>query len=370
MKMSRFKLLSIILISIIFSSCKNNEIDGKWLYSLEYSGMVYTGMIYDFESEPMTRQSLLNDFFCDTIIKEDSLLFVDTIGIGKIVWKNEKCFVIDGLNDSLVFHRIPNMQTADSMNFVSEFLTSSPILYKDDFYEFKYYFDTTLNDRQFYSSAFKNMDNPNYGFEYSDWRLEIMNGSLILLNKDYLSLFHQNLLITNITKDSIIGLKIRFPESMHDSIVNAIEFNNKINFEYDKFSLVKGKSLSNESLDSIRYQITSRTWEVFRMDSSYISYGKIYPKQLARVFPKKLKGLKYRFLSNNDYEIFTADSLFSGTYDISIDGRYIILDGYMEYDNNIEINTLTDTSLIINHILKIHNSDRKYRTYNCKIELR
>ncbi len=343
--------------------------NGKWIYSLEYGGMVYSGMIYDFENLPNTRYSLLSKNYCDTISLKDSELFLDTTRIGTIVWKNNNCIVIKGLRDSLVFHKVPDLQLADSITSVLNFLTSQPILYKDNFYKLNYYFDTTINERDFYYSSFRNLNYAQYGLEYSSWKLETVNNSIILLNQDPFSLFPKNLLITNITNDSISGIILGFPENIRDSIIRAISSQKNLEFEYEKFSLKKVKTKTKAEITLLKKSLTSKNWKLSIIDSTYLSYGRIHPREKARIFPKRLDGLEYNFSVDNNYEIATKDSTYKGKFDLSIDGKYIILDNDMYYDNCIEILEL-DSLLKMNQIMKIHDSDRKYRTYNCKIELK
>ena len=363
------KILILNLIAIILYSCTKNDMKGKWIYSLEYSGIAYPGMIYDFENNSMTRYSLLSKNNCDTISLKDSVLFFDTTSIGTIVWKNDYCFVINGHRDSLVFHKVPNLHLSDSIEFVSNFLTSNPILYKDNSHKLTYYFDTTLNDRGLYNSSFKNFNYPQYGLEYSSWKLDVINGSIILLNQDPISLFPKNLLITNITNDSISGIIIGFPENIHNSIIRAISNYKIIDFEYERFSLTKVNRKTEEEIELLKEKLISKNWKLTNIDSTYISFGRVLPNEETRIFPKNLNGLEYKFYADNKYKISVKDRLYTGRFDISIDGKYIILDENMYYDYCIGLIEV-DSLLKIEHIMKIQEAERKYRTYSCEIKLK
>lgn len=366
------KIITLIISSIVLlQSCKmENEINNVWLYSKDFGGFVYTGLVFDLKSNPKKIYSVIDDYHLDSVKINENIIYKGTDTLARIIWNNSSCIIIDK-PDTIAFHKVPNMNNKESYKFVYEFLTEYDILFKDKFGEIRIHYDTTTWENGFKPLNYL-IQEPNNTFSISSWNLKVVNNSLILFNLDPNSLFQENLLITDITNDSISALKLRYPlESfeINSEFEEKVKKNIKFDFEYEKCVLKKIKRLETQEKTELLKNLTSKEWTLKSIDTT--NSGRIagVPRNsYNRIYPTDKYMIKYNFFENDSFVFNLNENVYSGYYRISKDGTFIELDSGIEFDDYIEILELSPEKLRTNQSVKVFRTNNKCKIYNYSIE--
>jgi hypothetical protein len=347
-----------------------NEINNVWLYSKDFGGFVYTGLVYDLKSNPKKVYSVISDYHLDSVKLDGSIIYKGNDTLARIIWMNSSCMIIES-SDTIAFHKVPNMNNKESYEFVYEFLTEYDILFKDKLGEIRIHYDTIMWENGLKPLSYL-IQEPNNTFSISSWNLKVVNNSLILFNLDPNSLFQENLLLTNITNDSISALKLKYPsESFEDNagFEEKVKKNIKFDFEYEKCVLKKIKRLETQEKTELLNNLTSKEWTLKSIDTT--NSGRIagVPRNsYNRIYPTDKYMIKYNFFENYSFVFNLNENVYSGYYRISKDGTFIELDSGIEFDDYIEILELSPEKLRTNQSVKVFRTNNKCKIYNYSIE--
>jgi hypothetical protein len=379
--MRKVKIITSAILLALLITCRYYKDDiGKnvWLYSSEFGGRIFTGLVYDFKSNPQIAHSLIIDFDSSIVIeKKGNIIYTNNDTLAEIIWNNNTCLLLKSIyNDSLVFHKVPSLNNSDSLEYVFNFLTSNIIIYEDNNFNLRIHYDTTFYSYGYRSLNYKevNCTHIDNSFMFATWNLKEINNSLILFNVDPYSLFPNSLLITKISKDCIVAKKLRVPLETIEEINKFNEnVKNKIpnEFEYENCTLTKLENLSAEEMINLQRKLCSKKWkakQIEKNNTERIGMFRWESSEINRFYPMNSLDITYSFYENGSYEFVLNEKEYSGNYRLSSDGKYIELIDNSIFDSFIEIVELNDNILKTKQLAKVFDSGRKYNIYQYYIE--
>lgn len=342
-----------------------------WIYSKDYGGIVYTGLVFDFQNTPNRIYSILSNYKVDSVTIKNNNVIKGNDTIAKILWKSNNCMIAEYAWDTIALHRIPDINNKESFELVKSFLLENAIYYKDNNFNLRIHYDTINLGNGFKQLKYQVLDY-DHKFLVSSWNLKIVNNSLVLFNVDPVSIFHDNLLIKSITMDSIIADKLRFPSKNTKEFVKLkrrIENKLPYNFDYESFTLKKLKKITNKEKNDLYNILCSKEWYAKKIDTTNTNQiGNLFLNSDNRFYPIDSFYFAYNFYYNDSFVLKINDNIHYGHYKLSQDGKFIELNDATRFDDYIEISEIAKNKLIINQFVKVLKIGRNYDIYTFRIE--
>lgn len=378
----------LICFSILFCACNTSIQDFEqktWLSAADGIGMRFLGVL-DMEKNPYSAYLLSYQEEKATLFIRDDSIYFDSTYYGNVFYQNDTLLVLaasDG--DTSIYHSIPNLDNADSIEFVYDFLVSNPVLYSDETAINKMQYDSTVNElgwnksfvidslRQYDFETFSNwVHDFDYNF-HTKWHLTSLNNSVILLNSptNWLEGFSFDiLLIEKITPEKLTAKKIEIPFIGRRAKQDSIRANSTINFKYETCTFEKRQSIQSSQLKSYFDILCSKTWSSNIPDSAiYTGKGVIPIHDTITIHPPILRGFSYEFNSDQTYEYSIGGVTSKGEFEISRDGEYLILDKSSDSASCIKLNNISNNFLKIQQLANAHTKGRGFERYNCYLTL-
>lgn len=371
-------------ISILLSAC-SSENQGfekqMWLSAFDAPGSVYLGVL-DLVNKPYAGYIVsYQDDKTKISIKHDSIYF-DSTFYGTIFYQQNNIIAIETSNDeSVYYHSIPDLNNADSLSYVRDFLVNNPVLYSDEYTIKKVYYDTAV-DEGGWNTSFSidsmiqldifNSDNWTRQIDFNfhtKWHLTTLNNSIILLNSPTALLegfSFDILLIENVESNKLTAKKVEIPFVQRERIQDSISSNSSIDFEYEICTFEKCQAIQPERKKKSIEVLSSRTWTSNTPDSTnYIGKGSIPKHDTIRAYPQTLVDFSFTFHPDYSYEFAYGGVSYQGVFEVSKDGEYLILDKSSNYPSCIRFNYKSNEALYIQLFANVQTEGRRYERYNC-----
>jgi hypothetical protein len=374
------KIIYITIGLLLLQACsdKINNDKQTWIYAPDYGGKIFTGLILNLDEKNNSIESLISERRFDTLDLTNNYLHNTNDTIANIIWSNEAIIVAYFDSDTICFHRVMDFGISDSIRFVDRFLTENIIEFEDttvvfeqEHFEYVVDFDT-LSQYKYHEMNFKSFmvsDNINEnGFEPGLWDLKKIGYSLILYYEAPSNSFSSVWEIQNIYKDSIVCRLLSIPHKERSVFFRNVYNNDKYKIDYQNITLRKRKPSSESQFDSLKSYISNSHWQVVDVDSTRTySWGELEFNKDVELYPTTFDSITYSFTEEKEYHFRVDSKVFKGTYKISPDSRYIILDTATTNNDYISIAYSNSDTLILEQLVNIKRDSEIYDEYLLKL---